>query len=158
MKESNSCCEFLSQSGKMVIVVVLFGIFVLFVYVVVVGILNCEVNNIMKIIDLYYYFDNVLLEIGFDYENGVVVQICMVCQIVEIQDGKIVVLCENKLYLDVMLLYYDVGGKLMLYIICDMYIYFDKIFYGGLWCLFNCLVGIIIQDMIKFEQKMLLEL
>lgn len=158
MKESNSCCEFLSQSGKMVIVVVLFGIFVLFVYVVVVGILNCEVNNIMKIIDLYYYFDNVLLEIGFDYENGVVVQICMVCQIVEIQDGKIVVLCENKLYLDVMLLYYDVGGKLMLFIIRDMYIYFDKIFYGGLLLSFNCSVGIIIQDMIKFEQKMLLEL
>lgn len=158
MKESNSRREFLSQSGKMVIVVALFGIFVSFVYAAVVGILNCEANNIMKIIDSYYYFDNVLLEIGFDYENGVAVQIRTARQIVEIQDGKIVVLRENKLYSDVTLSYYDVGGKLMLFIIRDMYIYFDKIFYGGSWRSFNRSVGIIIQDMIKFEQKMLSEL
>ena len=40
----------------------------------VAGTLNCEANNTMKITDPHYYLDNVLLETGFDYENGVAVQ------------------------------------------------------------------------------------
>ena len=37
-----------------------------------------------------------LLETGFDYENGVAVQTRTARQTVEIQDGKIVALRENK--------------------------------------------------------------
>lgn len=43
----------------------------------------------MKITDPHYYLDNVLLETGFDYENGVAVQTRTARQTVEIQDGKL---------------------------------------------------------------------
>lgn len=74
MKESNSRREFLSQSGKMVTAAALFGTSVPLAHAAVAGTLNCEANNTMKITDPHYYLDNVLLETGFDYENGVAVQ------------------------------------------------------------------------------------
>lgn len=96
MKENNSRREFLSQSGKMVTAAALFGPSVPLAHAGVAGTLNCEANNTMKITDPHYYLDNVLLETGFDYENGVAVQTRTARQTVEIQDGKIVALRENK--------------------------------------------------------------
>ncbi len=98
MKESNSRREFLSQSGKMVTAAALFGTSVPLAHAAVAGTLNCEANNTMKITDPHYYLDNVLLETGFDYENGVALQTRTARQTVEIQDGKIVALRENKLH------------------------------------------------------------
>lgn len=120
--------------------------------------LNCEANNTMKITDPYYYLDNVLLETGFDYENGVAVQTRTARQTVEIQDGKIVALRENKQHPDATLPHYDAGGKLMLPTTRDMHIHLDKTFYGGPWRSLNRPAGTTIQDMIKLEQKMLPEL
>ena len=124
----------------------------------VAGTLNCEANNTMKITDPHYYLDNVLLETGFDYENGVAVQTRTARQTVEIQDGKIVALRENKQHPDATLPHYDAGGKLMLPTTRDMHIHLDKTFYGGPWRSLNRPAGTTIQDMIKLEQKMLPEL
>ena len=133
MKESNSRREFLSQSGKMVTAAALFGTSVPLAHAAVAGTLNCEANNTMKITDPHYYLDNVLLETGFDYENGVAVQTRTARQTVEIQDGKIVALRENKQHPDATLPHYDAGGKLMLPTTRDMHIHLDKTFYGGPW-------------------------
>lgn len=158
MKENNSRREFLSQSGKMVTAAALFGPSVPLAHAGVAGTLNCEANNTMKITDPYYYLDNVLLETGFDYENGVAVQTRTARQTVEIQDGKIVALRENKQHPDATLPHYDAGGKLMLPTTRDMHIHLDKTFYGGPWRSLNRPAGTTIQDMIKLEQKMLPEL
>lgn len=131
MKESNSRREFLSQSGKMVTAATLFGTSVPLAHAAVAGTLNCEANNTMKITDPHYYLDNVLLETGFDYENGVAVQTRTARQTVEIQDGKIVALRENKLHPDATLPHYDAGGKLMLPTTRDMHIHLDKTFTAG---------------------------
>ena len=133
MKESNSRREFLSQSGKMVTAAALFGTSVPLAHAAVSGTLNCDANNTMKITDPHYYLDNVLLETGFDYENGVAVQTRTAHQTVEIQNGKIVALRENKLHPDATLPHYDAGGKLMLPTTRDMHIHLDKTFYGGPW-------------------------
>ena len=74
MKESNSRREFLSQSGKMVTAAALFGTSVPLAHAAASDTIHCEANNTMKITDPHYYLDNVLLENGFDYENGVAVQ------------------------------------------------------------------------------------
>lgn len=87
MKENNSRREFLSQSGKMVTAAALFGTSVPLAHAAVSGTTNCEANNTMKITDPHYYLDNVLLETGFDYENGVAVQTRTARQTVEIQNG-----------------------------------------------------------------------
>ncbi|HIB8658807.1 TPA: deaminase, partial [Escherichia coli] len=158
MKESNSRREFLSQSGKMVTAAALFGTSLPLAHAAVAGTLNCEANNTMKITDPHYYLDNVLLETGFDYENGVAVQTRTARQTVEIQDGKIVALRENKQHPDATLPHYDAGGKLMLPTTRDMHIHLDKTFYGGPWRSLNRPAGTTIQDMIKLEQKMLPEL
>ena len=79
-------------------------------------------------------------------------------QTVEIQDGKIVALRENKQHPDATLPHYDAGGKLMLPTTRDMHIHLDKTFYGGPWRSLNRPAGTTIQDMIKLEQKMLPEL
>ncbi len=99
-----------------------------------------------------------LLETGFDYENGVAVQTRTARQTVEIQDGKIVALRENKQHPDATLPHYDAGGKLMLPTTRDMHIHLDKTFYGGPWRSLNRPAGTTIEDMIKLEQKMLPEL
>lgn len=158
MKENNSRREFLSQSGKMVTAAALFGPSVPLAHAGGAGTLNCEANNTMKITDPHYYLDNVLLETGFDYENGVAVQTRTARQTVEIQDGKIVALRENKQHPDATLPHYDAGGKLMLPTTRDMHIHLDKTFYGGPWRPLNRPAGTTIQDMIKLEQKMLPEL
>ncbi len=158
MKENNSRREFLSQSGKMVTAAALFGTSVPLAHAAVSGTTHCEANNTMKITDPHYYLDNVLLETGFDYENGVAVQTRTAHQTVEIQNGKIVALRENKQHPEATLPHYDAGGKLMLPTTRDMHIHLDKTFYGGPWRSLNRPAGTTIQDMIKLEQKMLPEL
>ncbi|EFM9268495.1 amidohydrolase family protein [Escherichia coli] len=158
MKESNSRREFLSQSGKMVTAAALFGTSVPLAHAAVSGTTHCDANNTMKITDPHYYLDNVLLETGFDYENGVAVQTRTARQTVEIQNGKIVALRENNQHPDATLPHYDAGGKLMLPTTRDMHIHLDKTFYGGPWRSLNRPAGTTIQDMIKLEQKMLPEL
>jgi hypothetical protein len=110
MKENNSRREFLSQSGKMVTAAALFGTSVPLAHAAVSGTIHCDANNTMKITDPHYYLDNVLLETGFDYENGVAVQTRTAHQTVEIQNGKIVALRENKQHPDATLPHYDAGG------------------------------------------------
>ncbi|WP_149449813.1 amidohydrolase family protein [Escherichia albertii] len=158
MKENNSRREFLSQSGKMVTAAALFGTSVPLAHAAVSGTTHCDANNTMKITDPHYYLDNVLLETDFDYENGVAVQTRTARQTVEIQDGKIVALRENKQHPDATLPHYDAGGKLMLPTTRDMHIHLDKTFYGGPWRSLNRPAGTTIQDMITLEQKMLPEL
>ncbi|EFG0718771.1 amidohydrolase family protein [Escherichia coli] len=158
MKESNSRREFLSQSGKMVTAAALFGTSVPLAHAAVSGTTHCDANNTMKITAPHYYLDNVLLETGFDYENGVAVQTRTARQTVEIQNGKIVALRENNQHPDATLPHYDAGGKLMLPTTRDMHIHLDKTFYGGPWRSLNRPAGTTIQDMIKLEQKMLPEL
>ena len=115
----------------MVTAAALFGTSVPLAHAAVSGTTHCDANNTMKITDPHYYLDNVLLETGFDYENGVAVQTRTARQTVEIQNGKIVALRENNLHPDATLPHYDAGGKLMLPTTRDMHIHLDKTFYGG---------------------------
>ncbi|MDM3292736.1 amidohydrolase family protein [Citrobacter sp. Ce105] len=158
MKESNSRREFLSQSGKMVTAAALFGAVAPVAYAANPVGNTCGSKSTMTINDKHYYLDNVLLEAGFDYENSVVVHTRTALQTVEIQDGKIVALRENKQHPDATLPHYDAGGKLMLPAMRDMHIHLDKTFYGGPWRSLNRPAGTTIQDMIRLEQKLLPEL
>lgn len=158
MKESNSRREFLSQSGKMVTAAALFGAVAPVAYAANPVGNTCGSKSTMTINDKHYYLDNVLLEAGFDYENSVVVHTRTALQTVEIQDGKIVALRENKQHPDATLPHYDAGGKLMLPAMRDMHIHLDKTFYGGSWRSLNRPAGTTIQDMIRLEQKLLPEL
>ena len=128
MKESNSRREFLSQSGKMVTAAALFGAVAPVAYAANPVGNTCGAKSTMTINDKHYYLDNVLLEAGFDYENSVVVHTRTALQTVEIQDGKIVALRENKQHPDATLPHYDAGGKLMLPAMRDMHIHLDKTF------------------------------
>ncbi|MGL4700765.1 MAG: deaminase, partial [Raoultella sp.] len=158
MKESNSRREFLSQSGKMVTAAALFGAVAPVAYAANPVGNTCGSKGTMTINDKHYYLDNVLLEAGFDYENSVVVHTRTALQTVEIKDGKIVALRENKQHPDATLPHYDAGGKLMLPAMRDMHIHLDKTFYGGPWRSLNRPAGTTIQDMIRLEQKLLPEL
>lgn len=131
MKENNNHYELLSRSGKTVTVTVLLGTSAPFACAAVAGTLNREADNAMKTTDPHHYLDNVLLETGFDCKNGVVAQTHTVCQTAEIQDGKVVILHEDKQYPDATLPHYDAGGKLTLPITRDMHTHFDKTFYDG---------------------------
>lgn len=155
MKESNSRREFLSQSGKMVTAAALFGAVAPVAYAANPVGNTYGSKSTMTINDKHYYLDNVLLEAGFDYENSVVVHTRTALQTVEIQDGKIVALRENKQHPDATLPHYDAGGKLMLPAMRDMHIHLDKTFYGGPWRSLNRPAGTTIQDMIRLEQKLL---
>ncbi|MEX3021889.1 amidohydrolase family protein [Kluyvera sp. STS39-E] len=157
MKENKSRREFLSNGGKMVTAAALFAASAPVALAATSG-AACENRGTMNITDRHYYLDNVLLETGFEFEGAVVVHTRTVRQTVEIQDGKIVALRDNKNHPDATLPRYDAGGKLMLPITHDMHIHLDKTFYGGPWRSLNRPAGTTIQDMIKLEQKLLPEL
>lgn len=158
MSENKSRREFLSQSGKMVTAAALFGATSQVAYAATPGVANCEVKGTMTLDDTHYYLDNVRLETGFDYENGSAAHTRTELQTVEIENGKIVALRDNKSPPDATLPSYDAGGKLMLPAMRDMHIHLDKTFYGGPWRSLNRPAGTTIQDMIKLEQKMLPQL
>lgn len=157
MKENKSRREFLSQSGKIATAAALFGAAAPVAYAAS-GTQTCEAKGAMTINDTHYYLDNVLLEAGFDYDGAVVVHTRTALQTVEIANGKIVALRDNKSHPDATLPHYDAGGKLMLPATRDMHIHLDKTFYGGPWRSLNRPAGTTIQDMIRLEQKMLPEL
>lgn len=75
MNRDNSRREFLSQSGKMVTAAALFGGAVPAAYAAnsQTPASTCENKSINRIVNNHYYLDNVLLESGFEYENGVAV-------------------------------------------------------------------------------------
>ncbi|KNC88242.1 amidohydrolase family protein [Trabulsiella odontotermitis] len=158
MKENNSRREFLSQSGKMVTAAALFGSVAPVAYAAGTPRENGVAKGTVNINDKHYYLDNVLLETGFEFDGSVPVHTTTALQTLEISDGKIVALRDNKSHPDATLPRYDAGGKLMLPAMRDMHIHLDKTFYGGPWRSLNRPAGTTIQDMIRLEQKLLPEL
>ncbi len=61
---------------------------------------SCDNHKVISPDDTHYYLDNVLLESGFEYENGVVVRTRTERQTLEIADGKIIALHNNQSHPD----------------------------------------------------------
>lgn len=158
MNENKSRREFISQSGKMVTACALFGATGSVAYAADSAKQTCETGKPMNITAKHYYLDNVLLEAGFHFEGSVPVSTRTELKTLEIKDGKIVALRDNKSRADATLPHYDAGGKLMLPTMRDMHIHLDKTFYGGPWRSLNRPAGTTIQDMIRLEHKLLPEL
>lgn len=160
MNKDNSRREFLTQSGKMVTAAALLAAGAPAAYAASnpPSAATCDNKGAVNVADKHYYLDNVLLESGFEYENGVVVHTRTERQTLEIKDSKIIALRSNLSHPDATLPRYDAGGKLMLPAMRDMHIHLDKTFYGGPWRSLNRPAGTTIQDMIKLEQKLLPEL
>ncbi len=158
MSENKSRREFISQSGKMVTACALFGATGSVAYAADSAKPTCETGKPMNITAKHYYLDNVLLEAGFNVDGGVATSTRTELKTLEIKDGEIVALRDNKSHADATLPHYDAGGKLMLPAMRDMHIHLDKTFYGGPWRSLNRPAGTTIQDMIRLEQKLLPEL
>jgi len=158
MSENKSRREFISQSGKMVTACALFGATGSVAYAADSAKPLCETGKPMTITAKHYYLDNVLLEAGFNFDGSVATSTRTELKTLEIKDGKIVALRDNKSHAVASLPHYDAGGKLMLPAMRDMHIHLDKTFYGGPWRSLNRPAGTTIQDMIRLEQKLLPEL
>ena len=149
MNDNKSRREFISQSGKMVTACALFGATGSVAYAADTAEPACETGKPMNITAKHYYLDNVLLEAGFIFDGSVATSTRTELKTLEIKDGKIVALRDNKSHADVTLPHYDAGGKLMLPAMRDMHIHLDKTFYGGPWRSLNRPAGTTIQDMIR---------
>lgn len=158
MNENKSRREFLSQSGKVAAACALFGATASASYAANPATANGETNQRMKITDPHYYLDNVLLEAGYEFEGATPVSTRTELKTLEIGQGRIVALTDNRQHPDGTLPVYDAGGKLMLPAMRDMHIHLDKTFYGGPWRSLNRPAGTTIKDMIALEQKMLPQL
>lgn len=158
MTDNKSRREFLSQSGKIATACALFGATGSVAYAAKSTAESDETRNAMTLPDKHYYLDNVLLETGFEYEGQTAVHTRTALQTLEINNGKIVALSDNKQHKNAALPRYDAGGKLMLPAMRDMHIHLDKTFYGGPWRSLNRPAGTTIQDMIRLEQTLLPEL
>ncbi|MFV8870332.1 amidohydrolase family protein [Serratia fonticola] len=158
MNENKSRREFLSHSGKVAAACALLGATSSVGYAANPATANCEADQRMKITDQHYYLDNVLLEAGFEFEGATPVSTRTELKTLEINQGKIVALRDNRQHADSALPVYDAGGKLMLPAMRDMHIHLDKTFYGGPWRSLNRPAGTTIKDMIRLEQKLLPEL
>jgi cytosine/adenosine deaminase-related metal-dependent hydrolase len=158
MTDNKSRREFLSQSGKIATACALFGATGSVAYAAKPATESDETRNAMTLPDKHYYLDNVLLETGFEYEGQTAVHTLTALHTLEINNGKIVALGDNKQHKNAALLRYDAGGKLMLPAMRDMHIHLDKTFYGGPWRSLNRPAGTTIQDMIRLEQTLLPEL
>lgn len=159
MNNDNSRRAFLTRSGKIAAAAALLGAAAPSAYADGSSPAACsDPQGITSLGDKHYYLDNVLLESGFEYENGAVVHTRTELQTLEIRDGKIAALRSNKSHPDATLPRYDAAGMLMLPAMRDMHIHLDKTFYGGPWRSLNRPAGTTIQDMIKLEQKLLPEL
>jgi len=106
----------------------------------------------------HYYLNNVLLETGFDYQDGVAVATRTALYCLEINDGKIVALRASNQRPDASLPHADAGGKLLLPAMRDMHIHLDKTFYGGPWRVQSRPAGTTIKQMIALEHQLLPEL
>jgi hypothetical protein len=133
MSENKSRREFISQSGKMVTACALFGATGSVAYAADTAKSTCETGKPMNITAKHYYLDNVLLEAGFQFDNNVAISTRTELKTLEIKDGKIAALRDNKSHADATLPHYDAGGKLLLPAMRDMHIHLDKTFYGGPW-------------------------
>ena len=158
MTDNKSRREFLSQSGKIATACALFGATGSVAYAATSTTDRDETRNAMTLPDKHYYLDNVLLETGFEYEGQTAMHTRTALQTLEINNGKIVALSDNKQHKNAALPRYDAGGKLMLPAMRDMHIHLDKTFYGGPWRSLNRPAGTTIQDMIRLEQTLLPEL
>ena len=98
MNQDNSRREFLSQSGKMVTAAALFAAAAPVVYAGEhsISTTSCDNHKVISPDDTHYYLDNVLLESGFEYENGVVVHTRTERQTLEIADGKIIATTQQS--------------------------------------------------------------
>ena len=91
MNKDNSRREFLTQSGKMVTAAALLAAGALAAYAAgsQSSAATCDNKGAVNVADKhYYYLDNVLLESGFEYENGVVVHTRTERQTLEIKTAK----------------------------------------------------------------------
>nr|VUD32933.1 putative deaminase [Raoultella sp. NCTC 9187] len=134
MNNDNSRREFLTRSGKIAAAAALLGAAAPSAYADGSSPAACsDPQGTTSLGDKHYYLDNVLLESGFEYENGAVVHTRTELQTLEIRDGKIAALRSNKSHPDATLPRYDAAGMLMLPAMRDMHIHLDKTFYGGPW-------------------------
>ena len=123
MSENKSRREFISQSGKMVTACALFGATGSVAYAADSAKPTCETGKPMTITAKHYYLDNVLLEAGFNFDGNVATSTRTELKTLEIQDGKIVALRDNKRHDDATLPHYDAGNTLMLPAMRDMHIH-----------------------------------
>ncbi|AHG20938.1 deaminase [Chania multitudinisentens RB-25] len=158
MNENKSRREFLSQSGKIAAACAFMGAVSSTGYAADSATTSSETGQRMKITAPHYYLDNVLLEAGFEFDGSTPLRTRTELKTLEINQGKIVALRDNRQHLNNQLPVYDAGGKLMLPAMRDMHIHLDKTFYGGPWRALNRPAGTTIKDMIALEQKLLPEL
>lgn len=151
--------DFLSGSGKVAAAAAIFGATGSMAYAGPSASIACETDNRMSAIkDKHYYLDNVLLEAGFRRDGQAITGTETELKTLEIKDGVIAALRNNKQHPDTALPHYDAGGKLLLPAMRDMHIHLDKTFYGGPWRVHSRPAGTTILDMIALEQKLLPEL
>ena len=103
----------------------------------------------------HYYLDDVLTEVGFDYDYGAVVATKTELVTLEVDNGKIIGIYKNKQHPDSTLVAYSADGKLLLPAFKDMHIHLDKTFYGGPWQAPKSRKGKNIKDMIALEEDLL---
>lgn len=155
----NSRREFLNQSGKIITACALMGAGANLAYAGSSTLAaDCPTAKSVNAIDAtHYYLSQVRLESGFDYDgNGnVVVSTQTDLNTLEIKDGKIVAILNDKATLTPGIPRYDAQGKLMLPAFRDMHIHLDKTFYGGPWQAPRSRQGKTIMDMIVLEQQLL---
>lgn len=151
--------DFLSGSGKVAAAAALFGAASSMAIASPSVSAACETDNRMSTIkDKHYYLDNVLLEAGFVRDGQNITGTQTELKTLEIKDGVIAALLNNKQHPEATLAHYDAGGKLLLPAMRDMHIHLDKTFYGGPWRVHSRPQGTTILDMIALEQKLLPEL
>lgn len=113
-------------------------------------------NRVEKIKNQHYYLDNVLLELGFEYDGNEVVTATKTGLVtLEINNGKIIAINENNQHPMNGLESYSADGKLLLPAFRDMHIHLDKTFYGGEWRAPKSRKGKNIKDMITLEEDLL---
>ena len=100
-----------------------------------------------------YKLKNVLLETGFEYEEGEVICTRTDLFLIEIKNGKIISISPNNLSAKAI----DAQGFLMLPSFKDMHIHLDKTFYGEKWQAVRKRSNGV-KGMIELEQKMMPEL
>ncbi|MEX6689877.1 amidohydrolase [Danxiaibacter flavus] len=99
-----------------------------------------------------YILKNVLLETGFEYEDGEVVKTKTDLFCIEVEDGKIKNIKPNDAAIDAI----DAKGRLMLPAFKDMHGHLDKMLFGLPWQAVSAKRRTV-KDMIAYEQKMIPE-
>ncbi len=111
--------------------------------------------DVLAVQDRHYYLDDVLLEQGFEHENGYVTATKTALKTIEVQNGWIVAVLDRPAVQNDGLPRYSARGALMLPAFRDMHIHLDKTFYGGPWRAPLPRKGVTIIDMIAREEELL---